>query len=95
MKQTIIENYKFYRIVKKKIVNLARIDIGGTYVTLSYLLKGDRPFCVGCHSTFTEEHILAKCIDFYQIRSRHYQESDLKHLFELVNLNDNFGFLKE
>lgn len=62
----------------------------------THLLKGeDPPFCVGCDEPLTVEHILLKCIDFYEICLKYYQVINLEDLFELVDPNNIFEFLKE
>lgn len=95
--QPMIKTYQSYRKVRKEEVTLARLQIGHTYITHSYLLEGEAPpFGVGCHAPFTLEHILMKCIDFNEICSKHYQVDNLKDFFfEQVNPNNIFGFLKE
>ena len=59
----------FETLEKKKLV-LARIRLGHTRVTHSYLLLGEeQPHCVGCDAPFTVRHFLLECDDFTQVRN--------------------------
>ena len=49
-------------------VVLARLRLGHTRVTHSYLLLGEeQPHCVGCDAPFTVRHFLLDCGDFAQV----------------------------
>ena len=79
-----------YRIDRKEEVTLARLRIGHTFVTHSFLLKGeDWPLC------FSVKHFLLDCTDFRIIRSRFYCVNSLKELFDTVEPVRIFSFLKE
>jgi ribonuclease HI len=53
------------RKVRKDEVILARLRIGHTHSTHSYLLKDEPPpFCTGCQSKWTVEHFMMKCSAF-------------------------------
>ena len=71
-----------YRIDRKEEVILARLRIGHTYITHSFL-----PFSV--------KHFLLDCTDFGIIRSRFYRVNGLKELFDTVEPVRIFSFLKE
>ena len=43
----------------------------------------------------TVKHILIECADFMEIIEQYYAVQDLKELFEEVNLEYIFGYLKE
>lgn len=84
-----------YRIDRKEEVVLARLRIGHTFVTHSFLFKGDeQPKCIPCDAPFTVEHILLHCVDLQLARRRFYRAVTLKELFETVNLSNIFSFLK-
>ena len=55
----------------EKEVFLARIRLGHTHLTHSYLLKReDQPECVGSACPLTVQHIMIDCVEFAYIRSR-------------------------
>ena len=84
------------RISQRKETILARLRIGHTRLTHSYLLERDSaPECAACQSPLTVKHILMDCGDFALIRQRSYCVSDLRELFESVPLERVFGFLRE
>ena len=75
---------------------LARLRIGHSHLTHSYLLKGeDPPRCVICNCTITIKHILLDCPDFAQSRSKFYHSQTLKGLFSLDELAPIISFLKD
>ena len=85
-----------YRIDRKEEVTLARLRIGHTFITRSFLLKGeDWPLCIPCQEPFSVKHFLLDCTDFRFIRSRFYRVSSLKELFDTVEPARIFSFLKE
>ena len=85
-----------YRIDRKEEVTLARLRIGHTFITHSFLLKGeDWPLCIPCQEPFSVKHFLLDCTDFRFIRSRFYRVSSLKELFDTVEPVRIFSFLKE
>ena len=85
-----------YRIDRKEEVTLARLRIGHTFITHSFLLKGeDWPVCIPCQEPFSVKHVLLDCTDFRFIRSRFYRVSGLKELFDTVAPVRIFSFLKE
>ena len=65
IKPTIGEHQSVVRNIGKEEVILARLCIGHTRVTHSYLLLGEeQPQCVGCDAPFTVRHFLLECGDF-------------------------------
>ena len=85
-----------YRIDRKEEVTLARLRIGHTFITHSFMLKGeDWPLCIPCQEPFSVKHFLLDCTDFRIIRSRFYRVSSLKELFDTVEPVRIFSFLKE
>ena len=53
---------------------MARLHIGHSFLTLSFLLKGEEPpMCIGCDKRLTIEHILLTCSDFVEMRESHLQ----------------------
>ena len=57
------------RNIRKEEVILARLRIGHTRVTHSYLLQGEeQPQSDGCDAPFTVRHFLLECGDFAQVR---------------------------
>ena len=67
---TIGEYQSVVRNIRKEEVVLARLRLGHTRVTHSYLLQGEeQPQCVGCDAPFTVRHFLLECGDFAQVRS--------------------------
>ena len=74
-----------YRIDRKEEVTLARLRIGHTFITHSFLLKcEDWLFCIPCQEPFSVKHFLLDCTDFRFIRSRFYRVNSLKEPFDTV-----------
>ena len=77
-------------------VVLNRLRIGHSYLTHNFLMKKEEPpFCFACDSNFTVKHILLECADFTLIRNKHFKANDLQDLFENVNFQSIFAFLRE
>ena len=69
IKLTIGEYQSVVRNIRREEVVLARLRLGHTRVTHSYLLQGEeQPQCVGCDAPFTVRHFLLECGDFAQVR---------------------------
>ena len=74
-----------YRDVRRDEVVLCRSRIGHTFLTHSYLLKGEPiPECVPCQCPLTVRHILVECIDFDIIRSNYFNVASIHELFRDV-----------
>ena len=85
-----------YRNDRKEEVTLARPRIGHTFITHSFLLKGeDWPLCIPCQEPFSLKHFLLDCTDFRITRSRFFRVNSLKELFDTVEPVRIFSFLKE
>ena len=73
------------RIDRKEEVTLARLRIGHTFITHSFLLKGeDWPLCIPCQEPFSVKHFLLDCTDFRITRLRFFRVNSLKELFDTV-----------
>ena len=67
IKPTIGEHQSVVPNIRKEEVVLARLQLGHTRVTHSYLLPGEeQPQCFGCDAPFTVRHFLLECGDFAQ-----------------------------
>ena len=88
--QTVVRNIRLEEVV------LARIWIGHTRITHSYLLNREEPpQCVGCDKFFTVLHILLECVEFSNVRNEYYRVNRIKQLFNDVPIDNIFLFLKE
>ena len=64
-KPLIGEQPSAYRSVRRDEVVLSRLRLGHSYLTHSYLLKGELPpECVTCNCRLTIRHILVDCIEY-------------------------------
>ena len=80
---------------KKKVV-LARLRLGHTRDTHSYLLQGEeQPQCVGCDAPFTVRHFLFECGDFAQVRNNCFHVDNMRQLFQDIHIESIMTFLKE
>ena len=96
IKPTLGEWYPSYRSVRREEVTIARIRIGHSYITHSWLLaKEDAPECIPCNAPFTIKHILLDCIDFQRIRAKYFNVNTIFELFETVRIELILSFLKE
>ena len=63
----------FPRTNRKEEAVIARLHIGHSFITHSFLLKGEEPpICIGCDELLTIKHILLTCSDLTEIRQRHF-----------------------
>ena len=75
---------------------LARLRIGHTLITHSYLLKGEEAHeCIPCNTDLTVKHLLIECIDLAPVWDKYFKVDSLKTLFDTVKLESLFDFLKE
>ena len=75
---------------------MARLHIGHSFLTHSFLLKGkELPVCIGCDKRLTIEHILLTCSHFIEIRESHFTAKSLRMLFKDVSPEKILNFLKE
>ena len=87
------EHQSVVRHIRKEEVVLARLCLGHTRVTHSYLLLGEeQPHCVGCDALFTVRHFLLECGDFAQVR-----KDNMKQLFQdaCKHIDSIMTFFKE
>ena len=74
-------------------VVLARLRLGHTRVTHSYLLLGEeQPQCVGCDAPFTERHFLLECGDLEQLRNNCFHVDNMKQLFQEKQIDSIMTF---
>ena len=75
---------------------LNRLHIGRFYFTHSFLLKKEEPpVCVTCNTTITVKHTLIEGVDLVGVRKKYFQKRSLDLLFQNVNPEKNFDYLKE
>ena len=75
---------------------MAQLHIGHSFITHSFLLKGEEPpVCIGCDKSLTIEHILLTCSNFTEIRESHFTAKSLHMLFQDISPEKTFYFLKE
>ena len=76
---------------RREEIILARLRIGHSNITYSYLLKGEEePQCIPCNA-----HILVDCVDLAPTRQRFFDVDSLTTLFDTVKFKSIFDFLKE
>ena len=81
---------------RKEETVMARLHIGHSFLTHSFLLKGEEPpMCIGCDKRLTIEHILLTCSDFIETRESHFTAKSLRMLFQDILPEKIFNFLKE
>ena len=90
IKPTIGEYQSVVRNIRREEVVLARLRLGHTRVTHSYLLQGEeQPQCVGCDAPFTVCHFLLECGDFAQVRNE--PRSDKRDLLAIKVKSEIFA----
>ena len=95
IKPTIGEHQSVVRNIRKEVV-LARLRLGHTRVTHSYLLQGEeQPQCVGCDTPFTVRHFLLECGDFAQVRNNCFHVDYMKELFQDIHIDSIMTFLRQ
>ena len=96
IKPTIGEHQSVVRTIRKEEVILARLRIGHTRVTHSYLLQGEEQAqCVGCDAPFTVRHFLLECGDFAQVRNNCFLVDIMKQLFQDIHIDSIMTFLRQ
>ena len=91
IKPTISEHQPVVRNIRKVIIVLARLALGHTRVTHSYLLLGE----VGCDAPFTVRHFLSECRDFAQVRNNCFNVDNIKQLFQEIHIDSITTFLRQ
>jgi len=80
---------------RRDTVLLNRLRIGHTPLTHSFLLSGDDlPECGTCQCSLTVKHILVECVDFKDIRNKHFVASSIKDLFDNIEAHKIIDFIK-
>ena len=74
---------------------LARLLLGHTSVTHSYLLLGEEQPCVNCDAPFTVRHFLLECGNFAQVRNNCFHVDNMKQLFQDIHIDSIITYLKE
>ena len=96
IKPTIGEYQSVVRNIRREEVVLARLRLGHTRVTHSYLLQGEEhPQCVGCDAPFTVRHFLLECGDFAQVRNNCFHVDNMKELFQDIYIDSIMTFLRQ
>ena len=86
IKPTIGEYQSVVRNIRIEEVVLARLRLGQTRVTHSYLLLGEeQPRCVGCNTPFTVRHFILECGDV----------DNMRELFQDIHIDSILTFLKQ
>ena len=85
----------FFNTRKENTV-LNRLHIGHCYLTHSFIFrKEEAPVCVACYVVLTVKHILTESADLLEIRKKYFEEKSLYSLFQNVNAEVAFDFLRE
>ena len=96
IKPTIGEYQSVVRNIRREEVVLARLRLGHTRVTHSYLLQSEeQPQCVGCDAPFTVRHFLLGCGDFAQVRNNCFHVDNMKQLFQDIHVDSIITFLRQ
>ena len=84
------------RTNRREEIILARLRIVHSYITHSYLLKGEEePQFIPCNAPLTIKHVLVDCVDLALTRQRVFDVDSLTILFDTVKFESIFEFLKE
>ena len=84
------------RNIRREEVVLARLRLGHTRVTHSYLLQGEElPQCVGCDAPFTVRHFLLECGDFAQVRNNCFHVDNMKELFQDIHIDSIMTIIRQ
>ena len=96
IKPTIGEHQSVVRNIRKEEVVLARLRLGHTRVTHSYVLLGEeQPQCVGCDAPFTVRHFLLECDDYAQVRNNYFNVDNMKQLCQDIHIDGIMAFLRQ
>ena len=95
-KPLIGEQPSAYRSIRRDEVVLSRLRLGHSYLTHSYLLKGEPPpECVTCNCHLTISHILVDCIEYDLFRLILFENNfTLTDIFNNVSPNKIISFIK-
>ena len=96
MKPTIVEYQSVVRNIRREEKVLARLGLGHTRVSHSYLLQGEeQPQCIGCDAPYTVCHFLLECGDFAQVRNNCFHVDNIKELFQDIHIDSIMTFLRQ
>ena len=95
IKRTNGEHQSVVRSIRKEEVVLARLCLGQTKVTHSYLLLGEEQRKLGCDAPFTICHFLLECGDFAQVRNNCFHVGNMKQLFQDIHIDSIMTFLRQ
>ena len=96
IKPTIGEHQSVVQNIRKEKVVLARLHLGHTRVTHSYLLLGEeQPQCVGCDAPFTVRLFLLECGDYAQVRNNCFHVDNMKEIFQDIHIDSIMTFLTQ
>ena len=96
IKPTIDEHHSVVRNIRKEEVVLARLRLGHTRVTPSYLLLSEeQPRCAGCDAPFTVRHFLMESGDFAIVRNDCFHVENMKRLFQVTHIDSIIKFLRQ
>jgi hypothetical protein len=95
--QTSVNKVFIYKnLTRREERTLCRLRTGHSYLTHSYLLKGENfPVCTQCGSRLTIKHILFDCLDFSLRRENYFKAEQYKDIFEKISIFEVFDFLKD
>ena len=83
---------RLFETLEKKVV-LARLRLGHTRVTHSYLLRvEEQPQCVACDAPFIACHFIFECGDFAQVRNNCFHVDNMKELFQDIHIKSIMTF---
>ena len=95
IKPVLGSNTQTSRKSRREEMVLARLRIGHTYLTHSYLLRGEPPpECISCQEPLTVKHILLHCVDFNHVRPNFFTCTDMKELFEKTDPTAVLDYIK-
>jgi len=77
---------------RRDTVLLNRLHIDHTRLTHFFLLS---PECGTCQCPLTVKHILVECVDFKDVRNKHFVASSIKDLFDNIEAHKIIEFIKE
>ena len=95
---TIGEHQSVVRNIRKEEVVLARLCLGHTRITHSYLhvpLGEEQPQCVGCDAPFTVRRFLLECGDFAPVRNNCFHVENMKQLLQYIHIISIMTFLRQ
>ena len=95
IKPVLGSNALTFRKSRREEMVLAHLRIGHTYLTHSYLLRGEPPpECISCQEPLTVQHILLHCVDFNHVRPHFFTCTNMKELFAKTDPTTVLNFVK-